>query len=298
MLAEGEACAARVGRALNYPMIKTASRLSPILLLFAASLVAFPARAQTQKWKLVWSDEFDGARGSAVDARKWSAEQGGAGWGNKELQYYTAGAKNAYLDGRGSLVIKAMEESLPQSLKCWYGPCRYTSARLITKDKFSQAFGRFEARLRVPSGRGLWPAFWLLGEDIGRAGWPACGEIDVMEHIGREPSVVHGTIHGPGYSGAAGIGAAYTLPGGRRFADDFHVFAVEWEPNVLRWYVDNQLYQTLAPADLPAGAKWVYDHPFFILLNVAVGGAWPGDPDPTTRFPQTMTVDYVRVYRR
>jgi beta-glucanase (GH16 family) len=278
-------------------MIKMSARLTPIFLV-AASLVAFPAQAHTQKWKLTWSDEFDGARGSAVDARKWSAEQGGSGWGNKELQYYTTGAKNAYLDGKGSLVIKAMEESLPESFKCWYGPCRYTSARLITKDKFSQAFGRFEARLRVPAGQGLWPAFWLLGEDIGRAGWPACGEIDVMEHIGREPSVVHGTIHGPGYSGAAGIGAAYTLPRGRRFADDFHVFAVEWEPNVLRWYVDNRLYKTLAPADLPAGAKWVYDHPFFILLNVAVGGAWPGDPDATTRFPQTMTVDYVRVYRR
>lgn len=268
-------------------------------LLFAAvSLLALSPPARAQGWKLVWGDEFKGARGSAVDARKWTEESGGTGWGNKELQYYTTGARNAYLDGRGSLVIRAVEETLPESFKCWYGPCRYTSARLITRGKFSQAYGRFEARLRVPRGQGLWPAFWLLGEDIGRVGWPACGEIDVMENIGREPSTVHGTVHGPGYSGAQGIGAPSALPGGRRFADDFHVFAVEWEPRALRWYVDGRVYQTLTPDKLPAGAKWVFDHPFFILLNVAVGGQWPGDPDRTTTFPQTMTVDYVRVYRR
>lgn len=264
----------------------------------AVALLALSGPARAQGWRLVWADEFDGARGSAVDAKKWTEEVGGAGWGNRELQFYTAGAKNARLDGRGFLVITAAEERLPESFKCWYGPCRYTSARLITKDKFSQAYGRFEARLRVPSGQGLWPAFWLLGEDITSAGWPACGEIDVMEHIGREPSTVHGTIHGPGYSGASGVGAAYTLPGGRRFADDFHTFAVEWEPREIRWYVDGRRYHTLTPDRLPAGAKWVFDHPFFILLNVAVGGQWPGDPDRTTRFPQTMTVDYVRAYRR
>jgi beta-glucanase (GH16 family) len=264
----------------------------------AVSLLALSAPGRAQDWRLVWADEFDGARGAAVDAGKWTQETGGAGWGNRELQYYTAGAKNAYLDGRGSLVIRAVSETLPESFKCWYGPCRYTSARLITKGKFSQTYGRFEARLRVPRGQGLWPAFWLLGEDITRVGWPACGEIDVMENIGREPSTVHGTVHGPGYSGAAGLGAAYELPAGRRFADDFHVFAVEWEPREIRWYVDGRHYHTLTPDKLPAGSKWVFDHPFFILLNVAVGGQWPGDPDQTTVFPQTMTVDYVRVYRR
>ena len=265
----------------------------------AVSLLALTATARAQAgWRLVWADEFDGAAAAAVDARKWTEEVGGGGWGNKELQFYTAGAKNASLDGRGFLVIRAVAETLPESFKCWYGPCRYTSARLVTRGKFGQTYGRFEARLRVPAGQGLWPAFWLLGEDITRVGWPACGEIDVMENIGREPSVVHGTVHGPGYSGANGLGAAYELPAGRRFADDFHTFAVEWEPNVIRWYVDGHHYHTLTPDKLPANAKWVFDHPFFILLNVAVGGQWPGDPDKTTTFPQTMTVDYVRVYER
>jgi beta-glucanase (GH16 family) len=119
-----------------------------------------------------------------------------------------------------------------------------------------------------------------------------------MENIGREPAIVHGTIHGPGYSGAGGLGAPDSLPGGQRFADDFHVFAVEWEPAAIRWYVDGTLYETRTPTDLPAGTRWVYDHPFFLILNVAVGGGWPGPPDATTVFPQRMLVDYVRVYRR
>jgi beta-glucanase (GH16 family) len=251
-----------------------------------------------QSWRLSWSDEFAGPRGALVDRAKWTAETGGTGWGNQELEFYTDAPENAHLDGHGSLVITALKASLPPSVKCRYGPCRYTSARLITKAKFSQTYGRFEARIKLPAGQGLWPAFWLLGADIDKVGWPTCGEIDIMENIGREPSIVHGTIHGPGYSGGHGLGAPNTLPRGRRFADDFHIYAVEWEPQAIRWYVDEQLYETRTPADLPAGARWVYDHPFFILLNVAVGGAWPGSPDATTSFPQTMTVDYVRVYRR
>jgi beta-glucanase (GH16 family) len=273
--------------------------LRAFTLAVAVSLSLAPcAHARAQKWGLVWGDEFDGAKGAAVDAQKWTHETGGAGWGNRELEYYTGGASNAYLDGGGSLVVKAAAVTPPESFECWYGRCRYTSARLVTKNKFAQAYGRFEARIRVPRGQGVWPAFWLLGADIDEVGWPRCGEIDVMENIGREPSVVHGTMHGPGYSGAGGIGAPYTLPKGKFFADGFHVFAVEWEPKAVRWYVDGKLYETRTPADLPAGAKWVYDHPFFIILNLAVGGAWPGGPDPTTAFPQTMLVDYVRVYRR
>jgi beta-glucanase (GH16 family) len=267
-------------------------------LLSLALALCLPARARAQTWRLAWSDEFDGAKGSGVDRAKWSAEVGGRGWGNKELEYYTDDVKNAYLDGRGHLVIKAVKETLPPEFKCWYGPCRFTSARIITKSKFSQAYGRFEARIKVPAGQGVWPAFWLLGDDIDKVGWPKCGEIDIVENIGREPSTAHGTVHGPGYSGARGIGAPYALPQGKRFADDFHTFSVEWEPTAIRWYVDGDLYETRTPADLPAGAKWVYDHPFFILLNFAVGGAWPGDPDETTTFPQTMLVDYVRVYKK
>ncbi|HEX8474504.1 MAG TPA: glycoside hydrolase family 16 protein [Pyrinomonadaceae bacterium] len=260
-------------------------------------IVAAPA-ARAERWRLSWSDEFNGAKGTRIDMRKWTAEISGSGWGNKELEYYTDETKNASMDGRGSLVIKAVRETLGQEFKCWYGACQYTSARLVTKNKFAQAYGRFEARLRLPQGQGIWPAFWLLGADIGTVGWPACGEIDIMENIGREPTMVHGTIHGPGYSGANGVGSSFTLPDSRRFSDDFHTFAVEWEPRTIRWYVDGKHYATRTPRDLPTGAKWVYEHPFFIILNLAVGGAWPGDPDPTTIFPQTMLVDYVRVYRR
>ncbi len=245
-------------------------------------------------WTLVWSDEFDGTNGSGVDSTKWNMETGGGGWGNNELEYYTNRTQNAYLEN-GSLVIKAIKET-------YTGPDNvtrdYTSARLITKNKFSQAYGRFEARIKIPYGQGIWPAFWTLGGNIDTAGWPSCGEIDIMENIGREPSIIHGTFHGPGYSGANGIGAAYELPAGRRFADDYHTFAVEWEPNVIRFYADGILYKTRTPADLPSGITWVFDHPFFIILNVAVGGSWPGNPDATTIFPQMMKVDYVRVYQR
>lgn len=245
-------------------------------------------------WSMVWSDEFDGASNSGVDTTKWTAETGGNGWGNNELETYTNRTQNAFLSN-GLLVIKAINETFTGS----DGITRnYTSARLKTQAKFEQAYGRFEARAKIPYGQGLWPAFWMLGNDISTSGWPTCGEIDVMENISREPSTVHGTIHGPGYSGANGISADYILPAGKKFSDDFHTFAVEWEPGVARFYVDGILYKTRTPADLPAGAKWVFDHPFFIILNVAVGGFWPGNPDQTTVFPQTMQVDYVRVYQR
>ena len=268
------------------------------LFVVAACLLAAAAVTPAQKWRLVWADEFNGREGSGVDQTKWTAETGGSGWGNRELQFYTARPRNASADGRGSLAIRAYHEKPPPGAACWYGPCLYTSARLITKRKFEQRFGRFEARLKLPAGQGLWPAFWMLGADIDAVGWPACGEIDIMENIGREPGTVHGTLHGPGYSGAQGVGAPYALPAGQRFADSFHTFAVEWEPQAIRWYVDGRLYQTRAPEDLPAGSRWVFDRPFFLLLNVAVGGNWPGDPDTSTTFPQAMLVDYVRVYRR
>lgn len=276
------------------PILTVAIRFLLIIVL----LPGITAHAHSKQWRLAWSDEFNGSLGARIDARKWTAEVGGAGWGNQELEYYSDSAKNAYHDGRGSLVIQALKETLSEEFKCWYGQCRYTSARLITRNKFAQAYGRFEANLKLPFGQGIWPAFWLLGDNIETAGWPTCGEIDIMENIGREPAMIHGTMHGPGYSGAKGIGAPFALPAGRRFADDYHTFAVEWEPRTIRWYVDGKLYATRTPADLPPGTKWVYDRPFFILLNLAVGGAWPGSPDETTIFPQKMLIDYVRVYRR
>jgi beta-glucanase (GH16 family) len=243
-------------------------------------------------WTLAWSDEFDGPAGAPVDAARWAFDIGGHGWGNQELETYTE--TNAHLSGDGALVIDIRRESHtgPDGI-----PREYTSARLKTQDRFAQTYGRFEARMKLPAGRGMWPAFWMLGADISSVGWPACGEIDIMENVGHESNIAHATIHGPGYSGAAGIGAPYTLGAGR-LSDSFHVFAVEWEPDELRFFVDGHLYQTLTPANLPAGTRWVFDHPFFLLVNVAVGGSWPGPPDAATAFPQQMLVDYVRVYRR
>lgn len=249
-----------------------------------------------REWVLVWSDEFDGPAGARVDSTKWVTETGGHGWGNQERQYYTTSAENASLDGQGNLVITARAEPAGTALQCWYGACRFTSARLKTMGKFEQTYGRFEARLRVPRGQGIWPAFWMLGNDIDRVGWPRSGEIDIMEHIGREPNFVYGTVHGPGYSGSSGISGRYTFASD--VADEFHIFAVEWLPGEMNWFVDGRQYHRVTPQSLPSGGGWVFDHPFFLLLNLAVGGAWPGDPDATTVMPQRFTIDYVRVYRR
>jgi beta-glucanase (GH16 family) len=273
--------------------------LADCLMVAVAAAQAASPQPAAPSWKLVWSDEFNGTSGSAVDATKWVSETGGGGWGNNELEYYTSRLENASQQD-GNLVIKVVQEKYTGQ----DGVTRnYTSARLKTQGKFSQVYGRFEARIKIPRGQGIWPAFWMLGKDIDKpaldkSGWPDCGEIDIMENIGKEPGLVHGTIHGPGYSGEHGIGAPFGLPGDLRFADDFHLYAVEWEPNAIHFYVDEQLYTTRTPADLPKGTKWVYDYPFFLLLNVAVGGGWPGNPDATTVFPQTMLVDYVRVYER
>jgi beta-glucanase (GH16 family) len=255
------------------------------------------------EWVLAWSDEFDDPAGTVPDPSKWSHEIGdGAlndipGWGNGELEFYTDSPDNAATDGLGNLVITARAvDTTTTELLCWYGPCEYTSARLLTSQRAEFAYGRIEARLRVPYGNGLWPAFWSLGNDIDEVDWPTCGEIDIMENIGVEPSIVHGTIHGPGYSGGNGIGGSYELPAGN-LSDDFHDFAIEWTPGQIRWFIDDTNYFTVRLADIPGGTEWVYDHAFFLLLNVAVGGNWPGYPDGTTVFPQTMHIDYVRVYQ-
>ncbi|MEV4895771.1 family 16 glycosylhydrolase [Nonomuraea sp. NPDC055795] len=275
----------RMSLALGAALITVLATLAPTAA--SATVTAAPAPGP-----LVWSDEFNGSAGSAVDQSKWRFDIGGGGWGNNEQQYYTSSTRNAALDGGGNLVITARREN-PANYQCHYGTCQYTSARLLTAATFTRAYGRFEARLKVPRGQGIWPAFWMLGDDIGSVGWPSSGEIDIMENIGREPSTVHGTIHGPGYSGGAGIGAAYSIGG--TFADAFHAFTVDWSPNLIIWYVDGNEYQRRTPASL-GGNRWVFDHPFFMIMNVAVGGHWPGYPDATTTFPQTMTVDYVRVY--
>jgi beta-glucanase (GH16 family) len=265
-----------------------------VALAVAFGLVACHGQEPTNA--ALWQDEFDGPAGATFDRTKWAADTGGEGFGNQERQFYTTRPENVSLDGNGHLVITALPEPAPSTRTCWYGTCRYTSARLKTKGLFAQRYGRFETRLRVPRGQGMWPAFWMLGADIDGVGWPRSGEIDVMENIGREPSIVHGTVHGPGYSAANGISGADTLTGGGIFADDFHEFAVEWEPNEIRWYRDGRLFHRVTPSALPAGTSWVFDHPFFLLLNLAVGGSWPGDPDASTTLPQQLIVDYVRVY--
>ncbi|TQK50433.1 beta-glucanase (GH16 family) [Streptomyces sp. SLBN-118] len=241
---------------------------------------------------VTFADEFDGPAGSPVDGGKWQIESGD-NVNNHERQYYTAGNRNAALDGQGHLVITARREN-PDNYQCWYGRCEYTSARVNTAGRFTQAYGHVEARLKVPRGQGMWPAFWMLGNDIGQVGWPNSGEIDVMENVGFEPSTIHGTLHGPGYSGSGGIGAAYTLPGGQAFADAFHTFAVDWAPDSITWSVDGNVYQRRTPSDL-GGRQWVFNKPFFLILNLAVGGYWPGDPDGGTAFPQQLVVDHVRV---
>jgi len=260
-------------------------------------------RDETRPWALAWSDEFDGPAGSLPDPSVWRPEIGDGteagipGWGNAERQTYTNDPANLSLDGDGHLLIRALETHGDAPL-CYNGaPCEYTSARIITAGTVEVTYGRVEARIRIPYGQGLWPAFWMLGNDIGEVGWPESGEIDIMENIGREPNQVHGTIHGPGYSGGNAVGRGTTLPGGGGFADNFHVYAIDWYPDRIVWSLDGVPYSTVTPADLPRGARWVFDHPFFIILNVAVGGHWPGHPDATTTFPQEMAIDYVRVYQ-
>ena len=241
---------------------------------------------------LIWSEEFDGAAGAPVDPDRWQPEIGGHGWGNAELQYYTGDGENASLDGAGNLAI-LVRRSDPQLRERRYGGCEYTSARLVSKDRVAFTYGLVQARIRLPTGRGIWPAFWMLGQDIDDVGWPQCGEIDVMENVGQDSTVVHGAVHGPGYAGRAGITASHDA--GSSLAGDFHVYSVSWEPDRIRWYLDDQLYSTVTPADL-RGNLWMFDHEFFLLLNVAVGGTFPGNPDDSVTFPQTMLVDYVRVY--
>ncbi|GHD88297.1 lectin [Streptomyces naganishii] len=253
-----------------------------------ADVSAAPAVAAVS----TFSDTFDGPAGAAVDPAKWQTETGD-NVNNHERQYYTAGNRNAALDGQGHLVITARREN-PAGYQCWYGTCQYTSARLNTSGKFAAQYGHVEARMKIPRGQGMWPAFWMLGDDIGQVGWPDSGEIDVMENVGFEPSTVHGTIHGPGYSGSGGIGAGYTLPGGQAFADAFHTFAVDWAPDSITWSVDGNVYERRTPADL-GGKTWVFNKPFFLILNLAVGGYWPGDPDGSTAFPAQLVVDSVSV---
>ena len=263
-------------------------------LIFAIALMTILIH-QAHAGKLAFKDEFDGPAGSRPDPARWTAETGGAGWGNRELQYYRDSVENAYLDGKGILVIKAIKMSDP-ALSCWYGPCGYTSARLVTKGKFDLKYGRFEARIKVPRGQGVWPAFWMLGNDIDTVGWPKCGEIDIMEMIGgsNREKTVHGTLHWSNASEAhAQAGGSKSLSSGM-YSDEFHVYSISWDASKIKWYIDDVFFAeiSIAPADL---SEFHAEH--FFIFNIAVGGNWPGSPDGTTVFPQEMKVDYIRVFQ-
>jgi beta-glucanase (GH16 family) len=260
----------------------------------APAAVAPALHIPSQHWKLTWSDEFNGPDDTPPDPTKWQVVTGGNGFGNKELEQYTSRPENVHQE-HGNLVITARLEPFTGLDGI---PREYTSARLQTKGKFEQKYGRFEARIKIPEGQGMWPAFWLLGNDNSTTGWPGCGEIDIMENVGYEPGKIHGSIHGPRYSGDSPLTGAYSLPAGEKMADNYHVFAIEWDASEVRFYVDDHLYETQTPDSISSSKRWVFDHPFFILLNLAVGGQWPKSPDATTRFPQQMLVDYVRVYAR
>lgn len=265
------------------------------LLLFPVAIASGSGRmaSASKSLELVWSDEFNGPDGNLPDPGKWAVVKGGSGFGNAEQQYYTDRPANLYQE-KGNLVITARKEA-------YTGPDGvsrdYTSARIETKGLFQQKYGRIEARIKLPTGQGIWPAFWMMGSNFESVEWPACGEIDIMENIGNEPFSVHGSLHGPGYSGGDPLTGTFTLPRKAQFSDDFHLFAVEWTPREIRFYVDDVLFETQTVDNIPVGKPWVFDHPFFLLLNVAVGGYWPGNPDATTSFPVSMLVDYVRVYR-
>lgn len=239
-----------------------------------------------RNWQLVWSDEFEGDSLSLPDPTKWTFDLGTGqdGWGNQELQVYTNNPANVSHDGKGNLVIRAIRNGNS-----------FTSARIKTQGLFSQRYGRFEARLKTPYGPGLWPAFWLLGDNIDEVSWPQCGEIDVMELRGQEPHIIHGSIHGPGYSAGNAITKAYATPHGR-YDTRYHLFAIEWDEEKIDFFVDQFLYHRITREQVPG--EWVFNQPFFMILNVAVGGTFVGFPTSTTPFPQTMTVDYVRVYQR
>jgi beta-glucanase (GH16 family) len=248
---------------------------------------------------LIWSDEFNGATApSAPNPKNWTYDTGAGGWGNNELETHCAYGSstapcnpsnpNAYVGTDGYLHIVARNPSSGV----------YTSARLKTVGLQSFQYGRIEASIKMPEGQGLWPAFWMLGADIDSVPWPACGEMDIMESIGSKPSTNYGSIHGTGFIGTQ-IGTAYTLANNAKFGDAFHTFGILWSPKLIKYYVDSptNVYATYTPSSLPQGAVWPFDAgKFYFILNVAVGGYWPGSPNSSTVFPQEMLVDYVRVY--
>jgi beta-glucanase (GH16 family) len=273
---------------LNKKYIITTSLVIVLLFSMASCNPDTTQNVEKRNWELTWSDEFEGAAGVLPDAKNWTYDIGNGGWGNQELQNYTNRPENVSLDGSGNLVITAKSES--------FGGSSFTSARIKTQGLFTQTYGRFEARLKTPYGPGIWPAFWMLGANNQTVIWPQCGEIDIMELKGHQPSILYGTIHGPGYSGGNAITDTFALEN-NRFDKDFHIFAVEWDVDKIDFFVDGFLYNRITKSAVATKGEWVYDHPFYLILNIAVGGTFAGFPTSETSFPQKMTIDYVKVYK-
>ncbi|MFC0622738.1 galactose-binding domain-containing protein [Kribbella deserti] len=260
-----------------------------------------PADPANPPVTLVWSDEFNGTAGSKPDPAKWTIDPGTGP--NNELEYYTNN-NNASMDGAGNLVMEARKEATPGSAcptdpLTGSGTCQYTSHRMNTGNKFHTTYGKIEARVKVPKGNGLWPAFWMMGADFltGRP-WPYNGEIDILEVLGKDVKTAYSTLHAPAYNGAGGVGGSYTLPNGADLSDDFHTWAATWNSKGITYSLDGRTVVTIDKAQVEATrGPWVFDHPFYIILNLAVGGDWPGPPDASTPFPARMLVDYVRVYK-
>jgi len=276
-----------------------------LIVLFVVLIGAVSAQTTTG-WQLVWSDEFNGKAGSPPDSTKWNYDLGGGGWGNGEAETYTNSPNNVFQDGNGNLVIRAIRDASGN----------YTSVRLQTgapgastqTADNSWQYGLVVARIKLPFGQGVWPAFWMLGENIGTVSWPACGEVDIMENFGtfnNNININNGTAHGPIATGSMtdyGAGGQYTMPFGEQVNTDYHVYAIQWSQDSVAFYVDGSLYYTATPSLVPAG-QWPFNNSFFILLNLAIGGdvgkaTFLGQPDPNAPFPnQDMLVDYVRVYQ-
>ena len=247
-------------------------------------LILFAAVTNAQNYKLVWFENFSG---TSLDQNSWTYESGGHGWGNNELQYYTNRQENSFIED-GKLIIRANKES--------YSGKNYTSARLVTKGKKSFKYGKIEARIKLPFGQGIWPAFWMLGNNIDLVSWPACGETDIMEMIGggSNDKTIYGTAHWSNNGTHASYGGRKTLVTSDIFADDFHIFGIEWTETYIKWLLDGNQYHAI---DITPSELSELHNEMFIILNVAVGGNWPGSPDATTQFPQQMEVDYIRVFQ-
>ena len=277
-------------------------RALALFVLFACTSNTLPPSVSppATTWIQVWSDEFDGPAGAPVDSTRWSYETtdgcngGNCGWGNNEKEYYTSASENVALNGQGQLAIVARRA--PAGITCYYGACKYTSGKITTRDKMFAAPGRVEARIKLPAGQGLWPAFWMLGHNFPGTPWPLCGELDIMENKGSDPTSTSSAVHGPGYSGNTPFAHTHPLAQGT-VADDYHTYAVEWDSLHVRFFVDDTAHYGITRDAVTQYGQSILDQPFYVILNLAVGGNFDGDPKSDAIFPATMLVDYVRVFR-